>query len=336
MDTFNFWNWLFVITLSMGVALALALTSPAIVVKSFYANTKPRGDGVYVEIIGRRAGVVEWLFALLKIDATLEMRIRFDKIEYLSTNLSGFNRVVLPIYSVSSVYFGVFRPWLRSLVALSYFLVAAYYAAVATSTGAVLGFIAAGVIVSVLIFILARERSIGFSEVNGKNYVVRLKRSVIEGKEIGEQDLEKISKMIIELLDLNSAKGHKPEPIELLPNLSSDEVSSVRGELSATAIGAVGLVVGLIAILFLLPYSQRYDSFVTPVTPTQKPSASSGGFYKNSGSPSKYPRCAGSLEKDKCEAEEAKLHGESGTDRIRRQRELDNQREQSMREVLGR
>jgi hypothetical protein len=201
MNTIGFWGWFFVIVLSMAIALMVTLTSTAIVVKRFYASPTPRNDGVYVEIIGRQGGLIEWLFALLKIDATLEMRIRYDKVEYLSTSLSGFNRVVIPIDSVSSVYFGVLRPWIKSLIVFLCFLFGAYAAAEAGSTGAVIGFTLAGVIVSVLIFILGRERSIGFSEVNGDNYTVNLKRSVIEGQEIEENKLQEISKIIIALLD---------------------------------------------------------------------------------------------------------------------------------------
>lgn len=201
MNAIGFGNWLFIIGVAVVVVLIAMLTSKAIVVKHFYASSTPRSDGVYVEIIGRQGGLLEWLFALLGIDATLEMRIRYDKVEYLSTSLSGFNRVVIPIDSVSSVYFGVFRPWIKSLVALSIFVFGAYAAAEVRSSAGVIGFILAGVTVSVLVFVLGRERTIGFSEVNGDDYSVNLKRSVIEGQEIEESKLHEISKIIIALLD---------------------------------------------------------------------------------------------------------------------------------------
>lgn len=202
MNTIGFWGWFFIIGLSMVIALMVTLTSSAIVVKRFYASATPRNDGVYVEIIGRRGGLVEWLFALLKIDATLEMRIRYDKVEYLSASLSGFNRVIIPIDSVSSVYFGVVRPWIKSLLVFLCFLFGAYAAAEVGSSGAIVGFTLAGVIVSILIFVLGRERSIGFSEVNGDDYTINLKRSVIEGQEIEEGKLQEIAQIIIAILDM--------------------------------------------------------------------------------------------------------------------------------------
>ena len=55
------------------------------------------------------------------------------------------------------------------------------------------GFGLAGVVVAVLIFVLGRERSIGFTEMTGDDYALRLKRSVIEGQEISEERLAEIA-----------------------------------------------------------------------------------------------------------------------------------------------
>lgn len=218
MNSLSFSGWFFITTLSVVIALVVALSGRSIVVKSFYASPTPRSDGVYVEIVGRQGGLIDWLFALLGIDATLEMRIRFDKVEYLSTSLAGFNRVIVPIESVSSVYFGAFIPWIKSLVVFICFLFGAYAGFDAGSTGAVIGFVIAGVIVSVLILVLGREKSIGFSEVNGDDYTVNLKRSVIEGKEIEEANLQEISKIIIALLDARKGAYHKHSSVDSLEN----------------------------------------------------------------------------------------------------------------------
>lgn len=81
------------------------------------------------------------------------------------------------------------------------FLAGAYAGAEAGSTGAVIGLTLAGVVVAVLIFVLGRERSIGFTEMTGDDYALRLKRSVIEGQEISEERLAEIAAIIIALLD---------------------------------------------------------------------------------------------------------------------------------------
>jgi len=204
MDSFSIWHWLIVVAIVLIFALAgnfVASNNKSLVVKKFFVNPEARDDGVYVEIIGRQSGLIAWIFALLKIDPTLEMRVRYDKVEYMSSSFSGFNRVVLPIQSVSSVFFGVVRPWLKALSWLFLFLVSAYAAAEAGSTVAVIGLSITGVVVAILIFVLGRVRSIGFTEMTGDKYTLRLKRSVIEGQEISEENLAEIAAIIIAILE---------------------------------------------------------------------------------------------------------------------------------------
>lgn len=203
MGSFSIWHGfillIFVFTVFLGFAGRRA--GGALVVKKFFHSATPREDGVYVEIVGRQSGLLAWLLALLKIDPTIEMRVRYTKVEYMASSVSGFNRVVLPIESIASVFFGVSRPWLSALFWLSIFLAGAYVAAEAGSTPAVIGLILVGIVVSVLIFILKRERVIGFTDVTGEDYQLTLTRSVIEGKEITEQTLDEISRIILALVD---------------------------------------------------------------------------------------------------------------------------------------
>jgi hypothetical protein len=210
MGSFSVWHWVIVVAIVFIVTFAgnaLASNHKTLVVKKFFVNPEPRDDGVYVEIIGRESGLISWFFALLKIDPTLEMRVRYDKVEYMSASFSGFNRVVLPIHSVSSVFFGVLRPWLKALSWLFIFLLGAYAAAEAGSTAAVIGLTTVGVVVAVLVFILGRVRSIGFTEMTGTKYNLRLKRSIIEGQEISEESLAEIAAITLALLDV-----HKKAP----------------------------------------------------------------------------------------------------------------------------
>jgi hypothetical protein len=204
MGSFSIWHWLIVAAIIFIAALAGNLVSgnnKTLVVKKFFVSPEPRNDGVYVEIIGRDSGLIAWFFSLIKIDPTLEMRVKYDKVEYMSSSFSGFNRVVLPVHSVSSVFFGVHRPWLKAMTWLSIFLVGAYAAAEAGSTTAVIGLSVTGVLVAILVFVLGRVRSIGFTEMTGTKYNLRLKRSVIEGQEISEEHLAKIAAIIVTLLD---------------------------------------------------------------------------------------------------------------------------------------
>ena len=78
----------------------------ALVVKKFFVSPTPREDGVYVEIVARESGLFAWLFALLKLDPNYCLRILYDKVQYESSSVFGFSKVIMPIHSVSSVSFG--------------------------------------------------------------------------------------------------------------------------------------------------------------------------------------------------------------------------------------
>lgn len=204
MESFSAWHWLvvlLVVLLSLGFAGAAARRSGSLVVKKFFASATPREDGVYVEVIGRRSGVIAWLLSLLRIDPLVEMRIRFSRVEYFSGSFSGFHRVVLPIESVSSVFFGVSRPWGKALFWFVVFIAAAFGASEAGSTSAAIGLVLLGVLIAVLVMVLGRQRLIGLTEMTGDDYSLLLKRSVIEGQEINEAKLEEISRIVIALLD---------------------------------------------------------------------------------------------------------------------------------------
>ncbi len=205
MGSFSVWHGAIVL---LVVVLALLIPSllgggarGALVVKKFFHSPTPREDGVYVEIVGRQSGLIAWLLALLKIDPTLEMRVRYTKVEYMVANFSGFNRVVLPIESVATIFFGVSRPWVQAIIWLLLFLGGAWFAAELGSTPAVLGLIALGLLVAILVFVLNRQRTIGFTDVTGETYRLVLKRSVIEGREITEQTLDEISRIVLALVD---------------------------------------------------------------------------------------------------------------------------------------
>lgn len=205
MESFSGMHWVIVLViLSLVLGLAAKASSGlsgALVVKKFFVSPTPREDGVYIEIVGRQSGLIAWLFALLRIDPTLEMRVRYTKVEYLVSNFTGFTRAVLPIESVSSVYFGVSRPWKKAMGWLLFFIFLAYIAAELGSTGGAVGLLLVGLVVAIWVFVYNRLRLIGFNDVTGETYHLLLKRSVIEGQEISEEKLDEITRIVLALLD---------------------------------------------------------------------------------------------------------------------------------------
>ena len=177
----------------------------ALVVKKFFVNSTPREDGIYVEIVGRESGLMAWFFALLKLDPNYSLRIFYDKIYYEASSIFGFRKVIMPIHSVSSLYFGTVRPWGKALFWFVVFAGAAYAAAQMQQTGWTIGLAVLGVVVAILVFIFNRQLTIGVSEVTGTDYEMNLKRSIIEGQEISEKKLEEITHIFTALLDAHKA-----------------------------------------------------------------------------------------------------------------------------------
>lgn len=177
----------------------------ALVVKNFFVSRAPREDGVYVEVVGRESGLLAWLFALLRLEPNFSLTIMFDKVSYQSSSIRGFTRVVLPVQSVSSVYFGTTRPWASALGWFLAFVFAAYVAAKAGSVLGVVLLVLIGVLVAVLVFVFKRELCIGVTEITGEDYELRVKRSAIEGEEISEAALAEITQIFLALLDAHKS-----------------------------------------------------------------------------------------------------------------------------------
>ena len=173
----------------------------ALVVKKFFVSNEPREDGVYVEILARQSGFFSWLFALFGLDPNYSLSILFDKVVYQASSISGFHKVILPIHSVSSIYFSNARPWGKALFWFLLFVGGAYAAAEMGETKWVVISVVVGLIVAILVYILNRALTIGVTEVTDTTYPLVLKRSVIEGQEISEAKLAEISQIFVALLD---------------------------------------------------------------------------------------------------------------------------------------
>ena len=178
-----------------------------LVVKKWFAEATPREDGAYVEVVARESGLISWLMALLTIDSKYGFRITVDRVYYETTSLFGYRRVIMPIASISSIYFGYSKPWKKALFWLLLFLALGYYAGEFGETAWALGLGVAGVVVAAIVFILNRELLIGVSEHNGGEYPLALKRSVIEGQEINEAALERITRIFAAVVDVHKGSG---------------------------------------------------------------------------------------------------------------------------------
>jgi hypothetical protein len=178
----------------------------ALVVKQWRCDVTPREDGAYVEIVARQPGLIAWLLALFHIDPRFSLRVNYDKIIYEARSLFGYRRIVLPIASVSSLHFGYAKPWKQVIFWLIMFGLAASVAWRLEHYAAGTLIMLAAVLVAVLIMIFKRSLEIGVREQEGSDYSLELKRSVIEGQEINEQALERITEIVVAIVDRHHDK----------------------------------------------------------------------------------------------------------------------------------
>lgn len=181
-----------------------------LVIKLWQADTRPvDSDNNYVSITGRESGLIAWFFALVGIDATTRLRVGIERIEFYSSSLAGTNTTLIPLASVSSTYFGFYKPWKP---ALAIFILILFVGASISS--ALIDSRAAGNGIAVLLITLAfasmcaflyyylnRILTLGFVEFSGLVHGIKFKRSIIENVDIDEKKAESVCMIVQKLIE---------------------------------------------------------------------------------------------------------------------------------------
>jgi len=192
----------------LGVLGRFGQSTP-LVLKSWYASDKPLPDGSFIHITGRRAGLVGFLFALLGIDPVTTLKVSNKRIEFHSASLTGTSHRITPLSSVSSSYFGFFKPLFSSIavgvvagliIALIVGIVRGFvfgmnYGGAASLLTMLIGF-GGGVVVAFIYYKINVTQTVGFVELSGDNYYIRFKPSVIEGISVDEAKAKYAAELI--------------------------------------------------------------------------------------------------------------------------------------------
>jgi hypothetical protein len=179
----------------------------ALVVKHFYADSKPNENGNYVEIAARESGLITWFLALIKIDPTYMMFVSYNEVMYQSSNFTGYKKIRVTTGSISSSFYGYYKPWKAAATIFSLFFMASIGIGQAGSIMTALITLLVGFLIAAVYYFLNKELLIGFSEVNGDRYSMVIKRSVIENKEISEVQLKLVTEIISTILKENRNLG---------------------------------------------------------------------------------------------------------------------------------
>jgi hypothetical protein len=170
----------------------------SLVVKKWYADTKPNENGAYVEIYARKPGLLAYCFAMVGIDPTSYIGVFYDKIIIQITSWTGYKKYVVPIESVNFAYFGFVKPKKTAII----IAVAAGILAYKLNMENILY---GGLLLSIVYYVLNKEMEFGL--VAEKKFSLNsLKRSLIEGEVVNIERLELATKIIVTLIDQHKTK----------------------------------------------------------------------------------------------------------------------------------
>lgn len=236
----------------MGLSrIAEAFGASALVVRRFVVN---EAGPVFVEIEGRRAGLVGWLLALLRFDTTTTLRVYATRVELVSASFAGHLREMVPLSRTSRLGCGYLRPFGYLVAALA----EAWYGCqlLREDDGLLVGVVQL-LLAACLVWLYFYSKSIvlQFRPKSGQGLGIAYKRSVIEGRNIDE----KTGRRIIALVQ-GLARGETARPLasELLfasapPSPAYEERQSGRNLALVILPCAVVTVAAVAAICWLLP-----------------------------------------------------------------------------------
>ena len=184
-----------------------ALLGPAaLVTKEFKVENNP-SDGLYVRIVGRKAGLIAWILTLIGVDTTTVFEVYSDKLIYRNSSLSGQLTTIFPISSICTTSSGFFKPILFIIIGAFFF-----FMGLLSSLGGMMAIAAAGVrglagcLPTIILWLLAagsialyffqKVLLISVGNNGGAIAAVAFKRSIIEGIEITENNAQHVVELI--------------------------------------------------------------------------------------------------------------------------------------------
>ena len=168
--------------------LALAAGSSSLVLREKTIN--PEGP-CYVRLVGRKAGLVDWILTLIGVNTTTTLEVYADRIEYSYGSLSGNVQEVIPLSKVSNLVCGHFKPVIYLVLAVV-FLIAAF-----ATFGMTLIFSA----LFLFLYFFRKSTLVSVIPNSGAQAAVAFKRSLIEGQNLTEEEAKEVIKVISGLVE---------------------------------------------------------------------------------------------------------------------------------------
>lgn len=202
----NFSIWHFAIVGGFGWLLLSVLGSkrgntPPYVIKEWFANETPNRDGIYVQITGRKGGLMSWLLSFVGIDPTVSFVVDHENARFTRGSWTGFTSSVTPLEKICSGSYGYSKPFWGTA-----FCMGVGVAILLSSNGIF------PVIVSLIViagasayYFLNKTLVLGLTFVSGDlSNRLTFKRSLIEGINIDENNAAKVIHIIETLVKQGS------------------------------------------------------------------------------------------------------------------------------------
>lgn len=170
--------------------LAALIATKSLVVKEYYVDPKGTHGGLFVRIVGRPGGLVDFLFSLLGIDTTTKLEIYANRIVYTSSSLSGSMTTMYPMTSIAGATSGFFKPII--------------YLALAVLT--LPTFILP--VIFIVLYFVQKSLLVSIEATSGSFSAIAFKRSVIEGKKLEREDADEVIRIVNHLI-MNAGPRHQ-------------------------------------------------------------------------------------------------------------------------------
>ena len=242
--------------------MAAAFGASALVIRRFAIN---EAGPLFVEVEGRRSGIVAWLLTLLGFDTTTTLRIHATHAEFSSGSLAGRLKEIVPLSRVSRLGTSYLKPFgYLIMAALGVYRGCLLMREEDALLTAIICFLSAGGLVwlyffhkSIVLFFMPKS-SVGLT--------IAFKRSVIEGQNIDEVAAKRIIAIVERLVRGETGRAASasglPEPLRAPPRVAPiPRVQSARPPqglpkdsrpsrqvimLSAAVAGALVLILGFL------------------------------------------------------------------------------------------
>ncbi|MCM8526344.1 MAG: hypothetical protein NE327_07500 [Lentisphaeraceae bacterium] len=166
---------------------ATVIGTAALAVKEFTINPEGDSNGLYVRIVGRKSGLLDWFLSLIKIDSTTVFEVYKDHIKFTQANLSGRMTSVIPLSAMSSTSSGYFKPILYLVIGIPLLTV-------------VIG------LIFIIFYFLQKSLMVTAVSHGGTTAAIAFKRSVIEGIRVEAEQAEEVVEIINKLVLEQQAK----------------------------------------------------------------------------------------------------------------------------------